>query len=131
MKFLSVLAPQTPKAPFQEVGAVVGADPACLAGYTVLGLSSRVPLPVTKSGTARKFDALASFPCTLFTRALLDLELFASLCLLPHSPPGSQPCPYLARHPNSAKNDPTISKHQALVHLFPTWEEEEKGLGKF
>lgn len=44
----------------------------------MLGLSSRAPLPVTKSGTARKFDALASFLCALFARALLDLELFAS-----------------------------------------------------
>jgi len=52
-------------------------------------------------------------------------------CLAPRAPPGSQPCPRLAQHPNPAENHPAVPKYQALGHPSATPGEEEKGLGGF
>lgn len=91
----------------------------------MLGLSSRAPLPVTKSGTARKFDALASFPLRSVHKGFAG---FGAVCL-PALLPARSRGPALPSTQIPLKISPIVSKQQALQHPSATQRDKEKGLG--
>lgn len=90
------------------------------------------PLPATKSGTARKFDSLASSPCAPFMRALLDLELVAPcrpVLLLAPGRASAVPGPQHLNLPHFCLKSPHKRGAASRGAAISQWRERGEGVG--